>query len=164
MSFAVRRATADDVPAVLPMVQAVCDFHLALEPARYDFVPDIAARYASWLPNRAIDVASVFLVAEEEDRSRLLGFIVGEVLDEIPIFSITKYGFIHDLWVEPRARGRGIGGRLVAEAVARFEAMGVSQVRGDTAAGNERARALVARLGFAPTTVQVLKQLNRNNP
>lgn len=164
MPLTIRTATAADVPAVLPMVQAVCDFHRDLEPTRYDFLPDIAARYASWLPRRASDAASIFLVAEEEDRSRLLGFIVGEVLDEIPIFTVKTYGFIHDLWVEPVARRRGVGGRLVTAAVSRFKSMGVSQVRGDTAAGNEHARALVAHLGFVPTTVQMLKQLDRDNP
>jgi GNAT superfamily N-acetyltransferase len=151
----IRSATAADVPAVLPMVQAVCDFHRALEPARYDFVPDIAARYASWLPKRAQDPASVFLVGEVD--GLVSGFLVGEVLDEIPIYTVKKYGFIHDLWVEPRARRAGLGRALVAEAVKRFDAMGVTQVRGDTAWGNEGARRLVAALGFAPSTVQVIR-------
>lgn len=158
MPFTIRPATAADVPAVLPMVQAVCDFHRELEPARYDFVPDIALRYASWLPRRAVDPQSVFLVAEDPG-SELLGFIVGEVLDEIPIYTVKRYGFIHDLWTQPAARRRGVGRALVAGAVDRFQQLGVPQVRGDTAAANDTARALVAQLGFAATTLQVLKTL-----
>ncbi|MFT3684244.1 MAG: GNAT family N-acetyltransferase [Phycisphaerales bacterium] len=158
----IRPAAAADIPAVLPMVQAVCDFHRNLEPARYDFLPDIAARYASWLPKRATDPRSVFLVAEIENG--LAGFLVGEVLDEIPIFTLKQYGFIHDLWVEPAVRKQGLGRALVAEAVNRFAAMGVTQVRGDTAADNDRARSLIAPLGFVPTTVQVLKVLDAPAP
>lgn len=153
----IRPATPTDIPAVLPMVQSVCDFHRRLEPHRYDFLPDIAQRYATWLPRRAADPQSVFLIAELEGVTS--GFLVGEVLDEIPIFTIKRYGFIHDLWVEPRARRHGLGRMLVSEAVARFRSMGVTQVRGDTAAANNNARTLVAGLGFVPTTVQVLKVL-----
>lgn len=164
MPVTIRPATDADVPAVLPMVQAVCDYHRALEPERYGFVPDVAARYASWLPERAADPASVFLVAEADGAAGLLGFVVGEVLDEIPVFTVKKYGFIHDLWIEPAERRRGIGTRLVTEAVARFAAIGVPQVRGDTAAANLGTRAMLARLGFVPTTVQVLKHLAPPNP
>ena len=159
MLFTIRPATDADVPAVLPMVQAVCDFHRELEPARYDFLPDIARRYESWLPKRAADPQSVFFVAQEADSPALLGFIVGEVLDEIPIFTIKRYGFIHDLWADPAARRRGIGRNLVEAAVARFNELGVTQIRGDTAAANEQARSLIAGLGFVPTTVQMLRTL-----
>lgn len=159
MPFTVRPATAADVPAVLPMVQAVCDFHRTLEPARYDFLPDIVDRYKSWLPKRAADPNSVFFVAQENDSTALLGFIVGEVLDEIPIFTIKRYGFIHDLWTEPAARRRGVGRALVEAALARFATMDITQVRGDTAAANDAARALITSLGFTPTTVQMLKTL-----
>lgn len=159
MPFTIRPATAADVPAVLPMVQAVCNFHRALEPARYDFVPDIAQRYASWLPKRAADQNSVFFVAQDANTPALLGFIVGEVLDEIPIYTVRRYGFVHDLWTESNARRRGVGRALVESAVARFAEMGVTQVRGDTAAANSAARALIVKLGFAPTAIQMLKTL-----
>lgn len=160
MPFTVRPATDADVPAVLPMVQAVCDFHRSLEPDRYDFLPDITERYRSWLPNRANDPNSVFYVAQQAASPTLLGFIVGEVLDEIPIFTIKRYGFIHDLWTDPATRRQGVGRALVEAAVARFKQIGVAQVRGDTAATNDAARALIAALGFAPTTVQMLKTIN----
>src|SRR5690606_28519675 len=60
----VRPATREDVPALLPMVQAICDWHEALDPRRFDFVPGIAQRYARWLPQRIDDPESVVLVAE----------------------------------------------------------------------------------------------------
>lgn len=164
MPFAIRPATDADVPNVLPMVQAVCDYHRTLEPQRYAFVADVTARYESWLRQRAADPASVLLVAEEAGAAELLGFVVGETLDEIPVFEVKRYGFIHDLWVEPIARNRSVGTRLVAETVARFASMGLTQVRGDTAWANTASRSMLAQLGFAPTTVQVLKHIGRPNP
>ncbi len=164
MPVIIRPATASDVPAVLPMVQAVCDYHRTLEPERYGFVADVTVRYTSWLSDRAADPASVFLVAEDTGTESLVGFIVGETLDEIPIFTVKRYGFLHDLWVEPSCRRRGVGRQLVAEAVARFAAKGVPQVRGDTAWANTASRSMLAHLGFAPTTVQVLKPIGRLDP
>src|SRR4051812_41291154 len=104
----VRPATPDDVPAVLPMVRAVCAFHEQLDPAKYSFRGDPGAMYDDWLRKRATDPKSVFLVAdagpdaEDSMRRKLVGFIVGTVTDEIPIYRIKRYGFLHDLWVEQR--------------------------------------------------------------
>lgn len=50
--------------------------------------------------------------------------------------------------VVPEARGRGIAGRLLAEAARRLIARGVETIFLDVAEGNAPARALYARLGF----------------
>jgi len=136
------------------MVQAVCDYHQTLDPNRFGFRPDVIARYATWLPQRASDSNSVLLLAQAGEAAA--GFLVGEVLDEIPIYRIKQYGFIHDLWVEPHFRRNGLGRALIAESVRRFAAMGVQQVRGDTAEANPPARAMFSQLGFVTSTRQVL--------
>ena len=140
------------------MVQSVCDYHQALDPAKFGFLPDVTARYASWLPRRATDPNSVLLLAQVGDTPA--GFFVGEVLDEIPIYCLKRYGFIHDLWVEPQFRRSGIGRALVADAIRRFTAMGVSQIRGDTAEANSAARTMLTTLGFVTSTREVLLSLS----
>ena len=161
----IRPATPDDVPAVLPMVRAVCAFHEKLDAAKYAFRGDPGEMYEDWLRKRATDRKSVFLVADagpdEQDPSRrkLVGFIVGTVTDEIPIYRVKRFGFLHDLWVEERYRHEGIGRQLVAEAVARFREIGVPQVRLDTAEANEAARALFRACGFRPSIVEMLTEL-----
>lgn len=160
----IRPATPDDVPAVLPMVRAVCAFHERLDPAKYAFRDDPARLYDDWLRERATDRESVLLVADAgpnddgegpTDR-KLVGFIVGTVMDEIPIYRVERYGFLHDLWVDERYRNEGVGRQLVTEAVARFREMGVPQVRLDTAFDNETARALFRTCGFRPSIVEML--------
>jgi ribosomal protein S18 acetylase RimI-like enzyme len=169
----IRPATPDDVPAVLPMVRAVCAFHEQLDPAKYSFRGDPGAMYDDWLRKRARDPESVFLVADagpalslpkgpdEQDvaRRKLVGFIIGTVVDEIPIYRVTRYGFLHDLWVEERYRHEGVGRQLVTEAVARFREIGVPQVRLDTAFANEAARGLFRTCGFRPSIVEMLMEL-----
>lgn len=183
----IRPATVADVPAVLPMASAICSMHRAMDPDKYGFVGDIEARYARWLPQRARDPRSVFLVAEasspiptagpddaatpsarasgDQDvpsaAAPLVGFLIATIEAEIPIYEVKEFGFIHDAWVEPAWRGRGIGGRLVDAALARFVALGVSQVRLDTAERNEAARRLFESRGFRVSVREMIRALGR---
>ena len=188
MSVTVRPATPADVPAVLPMVRALCDMHEAWDAERYGMLDDVVARYERWLPQRAVDVRSVFLVAEGDEfagetgrplppprsprrgehsspggggSSRLIGFLIATIEPNIPIYRLTEFGFIHDVWVEPEARKRGVARVLVVEALRRFEGLGVRQVRLETAAANEAARGLFASCGFRVGTVDMLATLPR---
>ncbi|HLP83070.1 MAG TPA: N-acetyltransferase [Phycisphaerales bacterium] len=162
-SYIIRPATDADVPAVLPMVQAICDMHAAMDPLRYSFIPDITAKYAQWLPRRIADPGSVLLVAQLDNEiapGELAGFLVAETLDEIPIYLTRRYGFIHDLWVQPAHRRQGIAQELTRECLARFQAMNLTQVRLDTAAANSSARALFESLGFNASSTQMLATLS----
>lgn len=145
----IRPATANDVPGVLPMVRALCDLHAAADPDRFQVRPDVLDRYAAWLPARASDTRSVFLVAQRDDAT-LAAFTVGTIEPEVPIFWIPECGWIHDLWVEPPDRRHGLASRMTDAAVERFRALGVAQVRLHTASFNAAAGALFESAGFRP--------------
>lgn len=151
----IRPATSDDVPALLPMVAAICALHESWDPDKYGFLPDIVERYRSWFPQRATDPRSVFLVAEVS--SALAGYLIATIEDEIPIYRLKQFGFIHDMWVEPAHRGQGIARHLVDAAVARFAELKITQVRLDTAAANDIARRLFASCGFRVSTTEMLR-------
>jgi len=60
--------------------------------------------------------------------------------------------FIKDLVVLPQWRGKGVGSALVLTALAAFAARGAAAVALKVEAGNSKAQALYAQLGFqAPT-------------
>lgn len=155
----VRPATPADVPAVLPMVRALCDLHMAHDPERFRVLPDVIDRYARWLPERALDPRSVFLVATHAGVRGLAGFTVGTIEPEVPIFWIPECGWIHDLWVEPGARRMGVAGALARGAIARFTELGVKQVRLHTGVFNDAARAAFAAEGFRPCVVEMLRTI-----
>lgn len=138
------------------MVQRLADTHFAWDPAKYPYKPGAGEMYRSWLTSRANDERSVFLVAVRDNRT--IAFLVGTVEREIPIYTLAEFGFIHDLWVEPDYRNEGIARQMVMLAIERFRAIGVSQVRLDTAADNEIARALFRACGFRPSTVEMLME------
>jgi ribosomal protein S18 acetylase RimI-like enzyme len=153
----IRPATAADVPGVLPMVAAIYAQHEKLDPARFTPLPDLAQRYSHWLTARLADTRSVFLVAQQDEN--LVAFLVATVEPEIPIYRLSEYGFIHDLWVEPEYRHEGIARQMTMLAVERFVEMGLTQVRLDTASANDAARSLFVRCGFRESTRQMLIEL-----
>jgi len=164
----IRAATVADVESVLPMVARVVALHEEWDAARYRALGDVVERYRSWLPERAGDARSVFLVASvgegvvEGVMEGVVGFLVAGVEGNIPIYETVEFGFIHDMWVEPEWRCRGVAGALVREAVARFGGMGVKQVRLETAAGNEGARRVFAEAGFRVTAVEMSVEVDPN--
>jgi ribosomal protein S18 acetylase RimI-like enzyme len=157
----IRRATPEDVPAVLPLVQRICAMHQALDRAKYDFRSDPGEMYRRWLGDRAVDRRSVFLVVPGPSAAteQLVAFLVATVEREIPIYRLSEYGFIHDLWVEPDYRHEGLGRQLVMLAIERFAAIGVKQIRLDTAAANDAARNLFSACGFRISTMEMFMEL-----
>ncbi|MCE2967574.1 MAG: GNAT family N-acetyltransferase [Phycisphaerales bacterium] len=167
----VRPAVLSDIPDILPMVAAICALHESWDPARYAARGDVVEMYARWLPERAQDPRSVFLVGHERTdragvtdadagpRPGLLGFLIASVERAIPIYRVAEFGFVHDLWVEPAARGRGLGEMLARAAIDRFRRIGVAQVRLETSLANDGARRLFERAGFRVATIDMLLEL-----
>lgn len=159
----IRPATPLDIRFVLPMVAQICALHESWDPAKYGFRPDPAEMYRNWLTARSTDARSVFLVAERSavaaESAKLVGFLIGTTEKELPIYRLTEFGFIHDLWVEPDYRHEGLGRQLMMTAVEKFRDMSVEQIRLDTATANESARTLFAACGFRISTLEMLCEL-----
>ena len=157
----IRPAKPEDVPAVLPMVEKLCQLHESWDAAKYSFLPNIPQMYDHWLRERAGHGRSVFLVAETARPQKIVGFVIGTVEREIPIYRLKEYGFLHDLWVEPEYRHEGVARQMVMLALEKFKEMGVEQVRLDTAAKNEAARRLFEACGFAESVREMLIELKK---
>lgn len=154
----IRAGTPGDVAALLPMVREITTLHERADPDRFRVLPDILDRYAAWLPQRANDPRSVLLVAERADVG-LVGFLVGTIEPEVPIFWIPECGWVHDLWIEPVARRQGVASRLIEHAAERFRALGVKQMRLHTGSFNESARKAFTKSGFRPCVVEMLRAI-----
>lgn len=158
----IRPAVADDVPAILPMVRQLTQLHRSWDPAKYDYLPDIEDLYDGWMRAKTTDARAAFFVADREGVGPV-GFIIGTVEREIPIYHLREFGFIHDLWVEPGYRHEGIARQLVMSAIERFTEIGVKQIRLDTATKNEAARNVFESCGFVSSNVEMLLQLSAGN-
>lgn len=151
----IRSATPADVPAVLPMVAKICALHEKWDSAKYGFLPNPELRYKNWLSRMTTSDRNIFLVAEAEP-GQLGAFLVATVEQEIPIYRLQEYAFIHDLWVEEEYRHAGIARQMVMQTIEHFNRMGVKQIRLDTTAANDAARRLFSACGFRLSTIEML--------
>jgi len=152
----IRPATPEDVPATLPMVTAISRLHENWDRERFGLRGDVAESYRNWLVARAKDARAVFLVAEHERDRKLVGYLVGTIESEIPIYWMPECGWIHDVWIDEGYRNEGLGRQMAMLAVEKFRELGVKQIRLQTAAANDAGRKLFAACGFRVCTMEML--------
>ncbi|MBD3884210.1 GNAT family N-acetyltransferase [Phormidium tenue FACHB-886] len=154
----IRSAQPPDVANLLPMIAKICALHENWDAAKYGFLPHPERRYESWLNRLIQNQRDLCLVAE--DNNQLIGFLIATVEQEIPIYRLKQYAFIHDLWIEDEYRRGGIAKQMVQQAIANFQQLGITQIRLDTAHPNEAARRLFTDCGFRISTIEMLIELN----
>jgi ribosomal protein S18 acetylase RimI-like enzyme len=154
----IRPATAADLPVLGRLGAALMRAHYAFDPERF-IAPgsNPESGYAGFLGTQLADNDAVVLVAEQE------GTVVGYVYAALEPMSWKELrgpaGFIHDLVVEPSARGHGIGTALIQAALEWLESRGVPRVLLGTAARNLDAQRLFERLGFRRTMIEMTREL-----
>jgi GNAT superfamily N-acetyltransferase len=100
--------------------------------------------WTGWARAAAQGADTVIILAVDDDR--WVGMIVGRLLADA-----GATAWLEALWVDPRARRRRLGQRLI-EAVAEWaRERGAVRLDLSVTEGNRPARALYAHAGFAPT-------------
>jgi ribosomal protein S18 acetylase RimI-like enzyme len=88
------------------------------------------------------------------------GGVVGMVwLSISERISGVKFGWIHDITVDEKFRGRGIGRMLLQHAVEHFKAIGIRMIGLMALVDNQPARELYAKEGFHDYSVYMLRTL-----
>lgn len=146
-TIAIRRAQRSDVPSLVGLWRDVDDLHARLWPSFFRAGRDHTGRTA------AIEAAlrssdHVLLVAEAD--GRVLGLIQAQMFDtpDAPMLVRRRRLHVEELVVAPGARRRGVGGRLVREAIRWGSERGANQVVLVVWGGNARAERFYRALGF----------------
>jgi len=140
-----RRASADDLEALVELWILVTTHHASLDPLftlRPGARPEIARMIRSQL--RDPD-AAIFAVGEPAAAE---GFCCVRVDQAPPILSETRRAEITDLGVRPGSRRRGLGRALATAAFEWTGARGVERVEVRVAARNAEGQAFWRALGF----------------
>jgi GNAT superfamily N-acetyltransferase len=131
------RVTAADLPDLLPLVRAYCNF--------YDVAPTDDALLAV---ARALiadpDREGVQLIARS-DGGEAVGFAT--VYWTWDTLIAAQVGIMHDLFVIPPARGTGIADLLIEACVEECRRHGAAKLGWQTAPDNKRARRVYERVG-----------------
>lgn len=155
--FVVRPAQSSDLAAVGALGAKLVHLHHTFDAARF-FVPErVAEGYAWWLGEELARAEVVVLVAMRGDQ--LLGYAYGRLEERDWNLLLDPCGRLHDVWVEPEARGAGVGIALVEGIAAALRDKGAPRLVLTSAEGNGSAHALFAKLGFRRTMVEMTREL-----
>ena len=91
--------------------------HESWDPAKYGFLEHPEKRYKWWPYQQVDDPHCVFLVAQSDE---IVTFLIATIEQEIPIYRLKEFGFIHDVWVEEEYRHEGIARQLTMLAMGRY--------------------------------------------
>jgi GNAT superfamily N-acetyltransferase len=152
----IRPATAADRDALGRYGAALMLQHHDFDPQRFIRVERPQEGYGRFLVSQLEEPESVVLVAE------CAGSVVGYVYAGLEPTSWKELraacGYIHDVYVDQSTRGHGVGELLVRAAIEWLEGKGVPRVVLWSAAPNEGAQRLFARLGFRRTMVEMTRE------
>lgn len=154
----IRPATPADRDALGRYGAALMRQHHASDPRRFLMTDHPEAGYGRFLVSHLDDDAMCVRVAEDA------GEVVGYVFAGLEPLSWKDLrgpcGYVHDVYVDARARKQGAGRALLAAAIEWVRGRGIGQVVLSSKAGNETAQRLFAEVGFRPTMVEMTLDLD----
>lgn len=148
LNVRVRPATADDVPALVELVQAVDTGSgtFSGKPLQDHSTGHLTERFTEILrSDRTLLVAA-------EDTGAVVGMLAAR-RDAVGAIDLSPVLHVTHLMVAPGHRRRGIGRSLLAAAVHLADEGGFEHVLTTAAAGSREGNRYLARIGFAPLVV-----------
>jgi ribosomal protein S18 acetylase RimI-like enzyme len=155
----IRRAALRDLSSLGRLGASLVRIHHEFDPRRF-FPPGSNPErgYANFLATQLRERGAVLLVAEFE--GEVAGYLFGAIEPRSWKDLRDKCGYVHDLVVDERSRGSGIGTALLEAAVSWFAKRGIRQVTLSTASGNDAAQRLFRKAGFRPTMVEMTRDID----
>ena len=155
----VRRATPPDLQRIGRLGALLVGEHYDFDPRRFLAArPRTPADYASFIGTQLEDPDVAVLVAD--DNGEVIGYAYTAVEGYDYMALRGPAGVLHDLIIAPGHRGRGVGRLLLDATLAFFRSRGVPRVVLSTAAQNEAAQRLFARMGFRRTMIEMTRELD----
>ena len=134
----IARVTRGDLDELLQLLRGYCDF--------YEVAPSDAALRGlgeNLLANP--NSGGLQLIARGDDDGAPTGFAT--LYWTFSTLAAAPIGLMNDLYVDPAARGSGVGAALIEACAAECAARGVHILEWETAPENHRAQALYDRFG-----------------
>jgi diamine N-acetyltransferase len=143
----IERGTAARLDDLVRLNKSVQVMHVEHEPSFFRPFDETAIR--DYLEKALTDPSVAFLIAVEA--SLAVGYAMLRVQErpEGPYTLARRHAELEHIAVEPSARGRGVGGALLDEAVSAAKQLGVDELGLSVWQFNEEAQRLFGRHGFA---------------
>lgn len=153
----IRHAKPEEAGTVAALAEKLCRQHLNYHPVRFTDFPDLSTRLEDLFAEEIPSPVARVLVAE------LDGEITGYVFLKLEPDSIVEISdarvWLHDIYVEPAARGRGAGKKLLDAAIAVAREFNSKTLMLQVWPQNRAARDLFQQYGFRPTMQEMMLEI-----
>jgi ribosomal protein S18 acetylase RimI-like enzyme len=154
----IRRARAEDLPAVSKLAAELVRLHHRYDPPRFLLIEPVEDGY-QWFFSREVKRKAAIILVAEDEQSRIIGYAYGTLEGRDWNDLLDACGKLNDLYVDPTARRHGVGRALVTEMFAALKARGAPRVVLLSAWKNPDAHAFFESLGFRRTMVEMTAEL-----
>lgn len=150
-SLRVSRATGADLWELAQIWSELMSLHEGRD-EHFALAPDGLQRWMQ-MAEEMLDRDDAFLF-KAEHQGRLVGFCLGWVAHNPPIYRAQEVGFVSEVAVVQSQRRRGVGSALIGEARRWFRERGLREFQLSTAVWNEEARRFWEAVGGEPLLVR----------
>ncbi|MFQ5647898.1 MAG: GNAT family N-acetyltransferase [Candidatus Aenigmatarchaeota archaeon] len=154
----IRKARLADVPEILRLWKELFRYHKKFKSVQ-PFVkmrPDAPKIMDRYIRRSIRSRYSLVLVAEE---GKLAGYCITHIKKNIPVYSESKLGYICDIYVQKKNRGKGISSGFKKEVVAWLKKNKIKQMEIAIWWGNESARKVYRKWGLREFDLRLRKRL-----
>lgn len=162
MTYVIRPYVESDYAWVLQCEVDLQEHERAIHDTRLPGVPH-SRDYLEMLQRELVESQGAMLIGEDANGDRL-GFVAGHIVDEpwpMETRDSTRYGYVSDIFVCPKARGGGLAQVLFDAIAAHFLCVdpSLTRLRVNVLAVNAMARRAYERAGFTAYEVMYERPL-----
>jgi len=121
LKMRIRPAQTEDTASIINLGHCLISEHQKLDLFHYQVEEDFSGLFSNWVRDTMANLNHFIIVAEnEEDESKIIGFISGFIKVLYPWFKQKYIGHISFLVVDPAFRNKNIGDLLEKKACGWF--------------------------------------------
>ena len=155
----IRRAELTDLPTLAKFGLALAEVHANFDEQRFVVPEGREITLSRYFEGELARADAVLLIAEIDSTPVGYAFLR---IEPASIEELRDRGaWLHDLYVVPAARTRGVGRRLVEAAFHAASDLGSPTVMLGVSPHNAGGRALFERMGFRATMIEMTAEMNK---
>lgn len=156
----VRAATADDLDDMARMGAALAHLHHTFDPQRFMYADDFVGGYRWWFEKELGRSEVCFRVVDSAGPGQrgIAGYVYGRLEEKQWNQLLDEHAALVDVFVDPNARARGVGGALVRAFCAWAEQKKAPRVVLSAATQNVAAQKAFSKAGFRATMIEMTRE------
>jgi len=153
----VRLARPEDLGKIARLAGELVRLHHRFDAKRFMLIDNVEAGY-EWFFRRELANREVVILAAELD-GEVIGYAYGRLEPRDWNALLDAHGAVHDVFVDPGARKRGVGRELMTAILGALCDRGARTIVLSTATHNTEAQRLFESVGFRHTMVEMTREV-----